>query len=145
MKQLLFVCLTVCAVRAQTNFHKSSKDFRKVGADFPNITISPNIVDTFITDILACKDSVSAVSIAIVQLDKDDALVDHYHNAYGTLDPTDPEQGEVNEFNNFCIGSISKQFTAALAGLALEKHGYGLHVSVFNDVCKMSIVFQNEL
>jgi CubicO group peptidase (beta-lactamase class C family) len=131
LNKLLFFCLTVCAasqfLQRKNNLDGTARDFIKsdqvVTAVLQNITIDEEQIETFIKDVIECKGSLSAVSVAIVQLNDDDSLQAEYSNAFGSINPVDPEEGDVDEYNNFCIGSCTKQFTAALAGVALEKHG----------------------
>lgn len=126
MLKIQFVLyVAVCVIPVQSNFYQPLRKSALTNrAEVPKIAIDREAVDILVKNVLDCKGSVSAVSVAIVQVDEEDNLVDEYNNGYGILDPVNPEDSEVDEFTNFCIGSINKQFTAGLAGLALEKHGY---------------------
>lgn len=82
---------------------------------------SPAEIDGVIDALRVCRDR-PAVSLSIVQLDDHGGVSKAYATASGRLDPScrGSECARPTSSTRFCLGSITKQFTAGLLGTLLE-------------------------
>lgn len=83
---------------------------------------NPAEIDRVIEAIRACRDQ-PAVNLAIVQLNDHGGVRKAYSTATGRVDPSCQGAACVGPTSStrFCIGSITKQFTAGLLGTLLDK------------------------
>ncbi len=88
----------------------------------PSIRFDPAKIDSTIRAVQNCA-KMPGVMLAIVQTDKNDNIIHQYTKGYGILNPAVPNSPGANADTRFCIGSITKQFTAALVGQILHDNG----------------------
>ncbi len=81
----------------------------------PPIKIDPVKIDSIINAVKKCA-LMPGVMLAIVQTDKNDKIIHQYTKGYGVVNPAIPNSPQTDADTRFCIGSITKQFTAALVG-----------------------------
>lgn len=123
----LILSLLQCCF-CQTNLFNKKLDVNSVflnnleDNEVPKIKIDPTVVDDFIKQVMDCH-GILGTALAIVQLNENDSLVDHYAQGYGVMDITELRKREVNSTSKLCIGSTTKQFTAASLGKALMERG----------------------
>lgn len=79
-------------------------------------------VDKFVETLMKCRNIPSA-TVSVVRLNDDDEVTLSYAKGYGRSDPAcDSNCDTVNENTKFCIGSISKSFTAGVIGKLLSEN-----------------------
>ncbi len=78
---------------------------------------NPGVIRNYINRLQRCR-NVPGVSLAVLKLSNDDSEFRELDFAagYGTRDPTQRNAPSPDENTRFCIASITKSFTAGLAG-----------------------------
>lgn len=81
---------------------------------------NPQDLDIFIEELLKCRNIPSAI-VSLVQLNDNDDVVLEYTKGYGRIDPACDSNNcdNVDENSRYCIGSVSKSFTAGVLGKLL--------------------------
>lgn len=95
-------------------------------------SFNPKQLDEFVEKLLKCR-NVPAATVSILQLNDADDIVLQYTKGYGRIDPqcdSNSSCDNVDENTKFCIGSVTKAFTAGVIGKVLSesKFKYVTHV-----------------
>lgn len=114
------------------SFDQAQNQYQKQKSE---ISINSTWIDEYIDRVLSCKQNeVGAIMVAVLQLNltSNEVLAQHA-KAYGVVDPVaGPDSEKVTADHRFCIGSITKHFTAATLGKVLSDKGHKYDWQNFN-------------